>query len=42
MAMMAVVSSPMVTALAVLGFLPVSGNAGTRLLTRLELFSPAG
>jgi hypothetical protein len=42
MAMMAVVSSPMVTALVVLGFLPVSGNAGMRLLTGLELFSSTG
>ena len=35
--------SPVVmTARVVLGFLPVSGNAGMCLLTRRELFSPTG
>jgi hypothetical protein len=39
-AMMAATAAVVTAALVVLGFLPVCVNAGMRLLTRSELFSP--
>jgi hypothetical protein len=40
--MMAAAAAMVTAARVVLGFLPVGGNAGMCLFTRLELFSPTG